>query len=240
MTISVVQSLSPVAGNNVPSLQSGAFGSPITSGNTIFVFIGWYNSTPTVSDTSGNTYVQDDTISGNADSLRKAFVFRCSNCTGGSNFKITVTPASGSSYIAFTACEVSELTNSSPEDVSSTNSSDMGTAITTGAFTTTNANNIIFAFSAVINTTLRTYTATPTGFTLIGKQDGTTTIDIDARYQIVSLIQSGINPSWTLNGGDNWLAIGSSYKAAAAAGGGPFPWYFDEQSGGLCSMGIGL
>ncbi len=195
MAITIVQSLTVAAASSVTSLESAAFGSPPTNGNTIIVPIALFDgfgTVPTLSDTTGmNTYELDKTADDG--SLRKCFLFRCTNIVGGSTFKITVT-----------------------NDFTSAASA---TAAKTGQFSTTNADDLLIAFEAGIDLNGQTYSTTPTSFTGFGSQTTNAFLSIDARYRIVAAPQTNINPSWDpLTTGSNWVAIGFAYKAAAATG----------------------
>jgi len=97
MAISIVQTLTPASVNNGASVQSSAFASSPTSGNTIIVVVGVYFENVTLSDTAGNTYTADKTSTSVIDTPRKVTIFRSSNITGGSTFKITATATSGTS-----------------------------------------------------------------------------------------------------------------------------------------------
>ncbi len=200
------------------SLQSGAFGSSPITGNTILVFLWTFNNTTVTSvvDTTGvNTYVADKT---STSSGVNCFVYRCSNITGGSTFKITVN-MSGNTFITFCAAEFSGLTNSSPADGSgSTNNSAASVPPSTGTFSTTNANDLLIATFSGGNPA-STVTG-PSGFNRIGESHTAgVSEDGDAQYQIVSSTQTNVNPTWGTSLG-GWRAIGFAYKAAPSG----IPW----------------
>jgi hypothetical protein len=226
MSISVVQSLAAFnsGGAQVSSQQSGAFGSSVTGGNTLLVFCWLYNpgvTVTSVTDTAGNTYTKDaqvqDSVGGSTHA--DCEVWRSSNVTGGSSFKVTIN-ATGSAYISGTACEVSGLTNSGPLDGSGSTSgaTSLTTSQGTGNFSTTNANDLIVASlscSGIPNGTL----SDPSGYTSIGNlQDGGTNEDGSAVYKIVSATLTNENPSFSWSGGAYASAIGLAYKASAGGG----------------------
>src|ERR1700736_4026602 len=122
MAISIVQTLSKTEGTSVASLQSAAFGSSPVTGNTIIVLLWGYRNgscTIAVNDNAGNTYVEDKAKQDNSDPGIGYFnqIWRCTNITGGSGFKITASGAGSTSYFTFGAIEVSGLA-ASPIDQS--------------------------------------------------------------------------------------------------------------------------
>ena len=206
--ISMVQAITPAVTSSGP-LQSGAFPMPVTTGNTIIVAAGTYLDAGTVTDTQGNTYIQD--LSNTDGSDRYGSIFRASNVVGGSNFKITIT---GPAYITFAAMEVAGLFNASPLDgAGSSQNYTSGGVWSTGAFSTSNAADLIVATCPIVNVAGTTYVE-PAGFTNFGLFNSPGFVALSADYQIVSSLQTGINPNWT-NTGDFWLALGVAYKGSA-------------------------
>jgi len=136
-----------------------AFRSANTAGNLIVVYVVWDNpGTVTVSDTRGNTYT--------AATARQAWgnnwsaqVFYASSILGGSN---TIKATFGTAITSFGIVylhEYSGLATASPVDVSA---SAVGTSasMSSGAVTTTQANDLLFAAGASDNTVTQ-----GTGFT---------------------------------------------------------------------------
>jgi outer membrane protein assembly factor BamB len=137
-----------------------AFSKSNTSGNLIVVYAIWDNpGAVTVSDTRGNTYA--------AASVRQSFgsnwsaqVFYASGIKAGSN---TVTATFGTSIKSFGIVylhEYSGLASASPVDVTASAAGTSG-AMSSGAVTTTQANDLLFAAGASSNTV----TKAGTGFT---------------------------------------------------------------------------
>jgi hypothetical protein len=227
MAIAVVQSLATSQNTGAgSSLQSGAFGASPVTGNTILVFI-WTESNGAagrgvvtgVNDTAGNTYTPDKVATNSED---RCSVYRASNITGGSTFKITA-QTSGNAYITFCAVEVSGLDNSSPLDGAGSTATGIinVTQPHTGAFSTANANDLLIATHCTSGTT--TFTA-PTGFTNIAKHgSGGTNEDGTADYQIVSATQTNIDPTYADQvSGARWACVALAYKQASAAPAGVF------------------
>lgn len=237
MSATFIQSITPVSVNSGTSIQSSAFASSVTTGSTIFVCVGsYYDTDPgnlSISDTQGNTYTRDlSYFETGGTPQRRGTLWRASNVTGGSNFKITATLV-GSGYITFGAAEFSVVESASP-NASSTNGSPTGTSASTGNFTTTEANGVVIAFTTSVDLAGQSYTP-PSGYTGFGQQNLGTGIAIDCRYKIVGTTLTNENPSWTINNG-TWIAAGAMYKAAAVAAAGN-PWYYYANQA-LCSGGF--
>src|SRR5215467_14215891 len=124
-----------------------AFSKANTAGNLIAVYVVWDNSgTAKVSDTSGNTYT--------AATARQSFgnnwsaqVFYASNIIGGSNtVKVTFGTAITSFGIVYLH-EYSGLATASPVDVSAS-AAGTSASMSSGAVTTTQANDLLFAAGA--------------------------------------------------------------------------------------------
>lgn len=115
MALAVVQSRSYGGGTgtgvnngNFSNLSniSLTFGSDVTSGNTIIVFGGAWQSggwSGSVADNKGNTYTQ--LVSAVPAEDGKGRIWYCANVTGGASFQVTLTQSSA--YGAFGAIEVS-------------------------------------------------------------------------------------------------------------------------------------
>jgi hypothetical protein len=239
MSISVVQTLAAVGAFNVASLQSGAFGSSPVTGNTILVVIGTFKTGGTtvssVTDTAGNTYVLDKRSVIDPQNRQHSEVWRSSNITGGANLKITVTPAA-TAHVSFSALEVSGLVNASPLDGAGSSNDGTGTSPTTGAYSTTNANDLLLV-ATVNDSTPVTWSATPAGFTDFGQIVSASALNIDNGYEIVAATQTNINPAWTISPSSDWNAVGLAYKASAAAIA-PVFVFFDNELSNLQHLGM--
>ncbi len=137
-----------------------AFPSANTSGNLIVVYVVWDNpGTVTVSDTRGNTYTAA-TARQSWGSNWSAQAFYASNILGGSN---TVKATFGTAIKSFGIVylhEYSGLATASPVDVSAS-AAGTSASMSSGAVTTTQANDLLFAAGASDNTV----TTPGTGFT---------------------------------------------------------------------------
>ena len=137
------------------SVQTSAFSSSVTTGNSILVVIfGYINTTATtvsLSDTESNTYTCDLLNAYNSGSsnvisnpgsnnvpagVSWVGIWRASNVTGGSTFKVTITlGGSVQGLFAATAWEVSGLAATSPVDVTA-NSAGASGSPSSSTFTT--------------------------------------------------------------------------------------------------------
>ncbi len=137
-----------------------AFPGANTAGNLIVAYVVWDNTgTVTVSDTKGNTYTAG-TARQTWGNNWSAQVFYASNIAGGSNtVKATFATAITSFGIVYLH-EYSGLATASPVDVSAT-ATGTSASMSSGAVSTTSANDLLFAAGASANTV----TAPGTGFT---------------------------------------------------------------------------
>ena len=137
-----------------------AFTGANTAGNLIVVYVVWDNpGTVTVSDTKGNTYTAA-TARQTWGSNWSAQAFYAPNILGGSN---TVKATFGTAITSFGIVyehEYSGLATASPVDVSAS-ATGTSASMSSGAVTTTQANDLLFAAGASSNTV----TTPGTGFT---------------------------------------------------------------------------
>jgi glucose/arabinose dehydrogenase len=149
-----------------------AFGSPNTAGNLIVVYALWSNTnTVTISDSRGNTYT-GATSRTTWGSNWSAQVFYARNVAGGAN---TVTATFATAVGAFGAIylhEYSGVDKVSPLDVSRS-ATGSASAMNSGAVTTTNAADLLFAGAASSNTV----TAAGAGYTTRSTSFGNRTMD---------------------------------------------------------------
>jgi glucose/arabinose dehydrogenase/PKD repeat protein len=132
------------------TVNSVAFTNANTAGNLIVVYAVWGNTgSVTLSDTAGNTYVsvQAATTWGRTSSWR-AQVFYAKNVAGGANtvtgtFSSSVSGSFGGIYVH----EYAGMDKVSPLDVVKS-AKGTGTALSSGAAVTTNANDLIFGAGA--------------------------------------------------------------------------------------------
>ncbi len=250
MSVSFVQKTSQASSStNVGSLQTSAFGSAVTTGNTVLVGVTGFpaalsgNTYSPVSDTEGNTYTLDAAmVFTNATPVDPATtqinedfvaVFRFSNVTGGSSFKVTVTVGGASpmtSTLVVTAMEISGLSNSAPSGFPSSggcvDTTSHGNGVSsshpaTGTFSTSNANDLIIIGMLFGGGTTRTITE-PAGYTSWNQEAAGATYGFigDMAYQVVSSTQSSVDPQWTVSStAGNYYAFAIAYKGSGGGGG---------------------
>lgn len=194
------QKANDVTGSNIASLATPAFS--VTAGNTLtvawFCFsTGTVARTATVTDTAGNTFVQQ--VSNGYDVHHVAAAFVAHNVTGNASDVITVTPASSCAYFQIIAHQINGAATSGAVDVAAyTAQLGSGTTGTTGAFSTVMANEIIQVFGADDGGLGITYTA-GTGYTI---RQNTSTAGSETKG--VSATQSGVTASMSASVGGNW------------------------------------
>jgi hypothetical protein len=215
MSITIPQSIGVTHASSATSLNSATFGSSVTAGNTIlfcFASFGSSNTFNSATDSLGNTYsvVASNTTNQNA----LAYICASSNVLGGANNVITLHV--NGTVTAFTILGAIEVAGLSASDGSgNTNGGSSNTTQpSTGSFSTSQANDLIIAMFAA-NTLSGTITD-PSGFNRVGIQSGTTSSGIFT-YEIVSSIQSGINPTWSgVGSGAVWRSVGFAYYGTTA------------------------
>ena len=155
--------------------NSLAFNGANVAGNLIVVYVVWGNTgTATVTDSRGNAYVAAaPAIAWGSTNSWRAQVFFAKNVVAGSNtvtatFSTNVSGAWGDLYIH----EYSGIDRVSPLDVA-TSAKGTGTALNSGAATTTNANDLIFGGGASSGNT----SSAGSGFTSRSSLSGNRTED---------------------------------------------------------------
>lgn len=123
---------------------SASFNAAQSAGNFNVLIIAWSSSTtqaPSISDTNGNTYtlVVGPTRSGTS----AQSIYYAKNIASGAN-AVTATFTASVTYRDMRIAEYSGIDITSPSDGSS-GATGTGTAITSGSFTTTNANDLLVA-----------------------------------------------------------------------------------------------
>lgn len=175
----------------------------VTSGNLLLVTCRYNNTTvnttlQTPTDTAGNTFAEVGTevIAGTGFQS----LWYAKNVTGNASDVVTcnLNAATGgagfTNYVAIGVSQFSGLSTSGPLDANASGTSSSGNGVTSGGFTTTVANELLFAGCSQVNLSI-TYTA-GSGYT-IAYQDGSAMM---MEYEIVSSIQTGATASFTASG----------------------------------------
>lgn len=204
-SIAFVQKLPGIAtGTGVTTLQSSAFAGSVTSGNTVVVTVTYKGtgSVSSVTDTLGNTYSRGDFSTGDANGDH-AEIWYSSLSTGGASNKVTVN-VNASGLLSFNAAEFSGLTPTVDVTGTAVGSS---TSPAPGSYTTTTANELLVQVVASSGAT--SFTA-PASFTDLGST--TSGCAGESCYEIVSTIQTAINPAWTISPSAAWSTVVVTFK----------------------------
>jgi hypothetical protein len=191
------------------SSTSATFGSTTTVGSLLVVCQSWDTSTLTAlsaSDTAGNSWtvaVGPTTLSGY---FSQGCLYAINKAATASDV-VTVTGTGATTPDNTKIAEFSGIASSSPIDVTATNSHAGTSSVpTSGAATTTNANDLIFGTSIV-----NSGDGTGSGFTLLDQPNGN-----DDEYEIVSAAGSQTANFTTAN--NQWMAQMIAFKAATTTG----------------------
>lgn len=174
------------------------------TGNLIVVGTRGVNITA-MSDTAGNTYTKIAYYAG-AGSTNITFWY-AKNITGNASNIVTATFASSTGYYNITVVQYSGIDQTSPLDVYDT-AQGTGTSVTSGAFTTTNANDLILCYAST-NSIISGYSA-GSGFTL--RDNGA----LGAfQEKIVSTIQTSTTASMSHSNSVSWAFATMAFKGLA-------------------------
>ena len=184
----------------------------VTTGNSIFVITRTDDNPVTgVVDTAGNTY----TLVGSENTYTYFSMWKACSVAGNASDVITITYAGSSTYRASLAVQYSGIAAACQDQVA-TGSITLAATVTSGAFTTTQADEVIVAGVQVSNIGV-TWTAGST-YTTNATED---LLMIEDR--IVSSIQTGITAAATSSDASSHktIVVGTFVKAATGGGGGP-------------------
>lgn len=213
-----------------------AYGSNVAAGNLLVVVVSNFSTSTTVSisDTQGNVYAQAGTYSTASGANRVSIWYAMAKASGANT--VTATPSSSD----FTGLGVLEYSYSGATaftvDGSVTNNGNTNPH-STGNIPVSGSGEL--AIAAFCQGSL-TATWTPgTGFTNRVSQNNGSSFEalyVDDDFPVSSAVNdSGTSSSTSLT----MAAIGASFKATTGGGGGgPWPWFFDEMSGGLQTLGM--
>src|ERR1051326_3467595 len=179
-----------------------------TSGNLIAVGVSYYYFAHTedlaVTDTAGNTYTLVATVGGDTGTnlTHVVAILYAKNITGnGSNviniaFSRSSSPENPPRINAF-ALQYSGLSTSAPLDQSVATEGSLGSSVTSGSFTTTAADELLFAIAANVSDDVTACVA-GTGYTLEDSSVASASnYGIGVEDKIVSSIQTGVTTSMT-------------------------------------------
>jgi hypothetical protein len=222
-------------GTSVNSAQSSAFGSAVTTDNSILVHV-MANlgtaATITISDTEGNTYVPIGCASYNAGSpnsianptttnvpagVTAVGLFLASGVTGGSSFKVTATlGGSAVGNLEFLSYEISGVVISSPQDGSAAvNAGASGSPSTT--FSTTYPSDLVVTAICGLNGSGAGVTfSAPSGYSgPPGNGTASSNCGGTSALQFFGAAQTSVTATWTTSGSTftDWVTVSAALKA---------------------------
>ncbi|MDR3519800.1 MAG: DUF5018 domain-containing protein, partial [Candidatus Pacebacteria bacterium] len=181
----------------------------ITTGNLIAVGCGSNDSTAiastTVTDSAGNTFILA-TSTGDNNFHNAIGMFYAKNAIGNASDTITCN-VNATSYMSINVLQFSGLSTTSPLDVAASTQGSAGTSITSNTFSTSQANEVIVAFSTVQSAAPTTFTQ-GSGYT---SPFPATNTEEGGEYQIVSSTQTNTTASmsWVGYEGLPMMAVGT-------------------------------
>lgn len=197
----------------------------LTAGNAIIVGARWFDPTNTitvssVTDTAGNTYgAGPATLTSGSEQLAIWFAL---NVSGHASNVVSMNLSAAVQYWGVVTAQYSGLATSSAYDTTANATSGGGT-MTTGAFTTDTADEVLFALAQVAITG-ETWSPTAGGGYTIRAQDASNVTVVQDK--IVSAIQTGVTTSIDCSdAGTTKSMLVATFRAAAGGGGTGNPWY---------------
>jgi hypothetical protein len=196
----------------------------LTTGNAIVVGARWFDPTSTVSvvsvtDTAGNTYAAGPAqlTSGSGEQLAIWFAM---NMTGHASNIVSMNLSGTVQYWGIVHNQYSGLATASAYDTTANATSGGGT-MTSSAFTTAQADELLFALAQVANVG-QTWSPTAGGGYTIRVQDASNVTVLQDK--VVSAIQTGVTTSIDCSdSGSAKSMLVATFKAAAGGGGGVDP-----------------
>jgi len=188
------------------SSVSVAYVNPQTAGNLNIVAVGWADTTSSIAsviDTNGNTYTR--AVGPTAGTGQQQSIYYAKNIAAGTN-TVSVTFNQAAAYPDVRILEYNGLDTANPLDVTAA-AAGSGTNASSGAATTTLANELIFGSG----TTSAGFTGAGTGFT-------TRLIDVFGSIGEDKVVSStGSYSATATNSAGNWVMQMATFKAAGAS-----------------------
>jgi glucose/arabinose dehydrogenase len=193
------------------STNNLAFSSATTAGNTIVVDVLWSNTASvTLSDSRGNSYASATTRTAWGSNW-SAQVFYAKNIAGGST---TVTATFGTAVNSFAIIYIHEYSGLDKVDPLDVTKSATGTAsaMSSGAVTTTNGNDLLFAAGASDRTVTQAGSGYTTRSTAFGNRTQDRTVTTADSYSATAI-----------QNGNAWVMQLIAFKADSGSGGDTTP-----------------
>ena len=188
-----------------------------TTGATLLVIVlGYFDSTPTISDSKGNTWTaltnSDGPLSSNCQ------IFYVANPTVGSGH--TFTNGTASSFSSILVSSWSGVATTTPFDQQNQNTGTAVTTVTTGSITPGENNELVIAGLCLRDIGVTGDTVTiDGGFTISNQVPGVGSNNLEgAMAYLVQTTAAAANPAWSWTNSDSAAAAIASFKQAAAGG----------------------
>lgn len=215
MTISFIQGASSTSGGSHTTAQPTTYGANVTTGNLLICCGGWAANSFTsfgVTDNLGdsvpwtiNPGLQAQQGSGSPYSI--AVAYKVAGLTSGTPPTVTIAPGGGSQNFVLNFVHEYSGVGSLDQIATGTSGNTSGTTATSGAFTTTHANELIFAFPIF---DAGTSPSPGTGFT--ARVSGSSQLSED---DIVSSVQTGATATATNPVTGLWaIVVGTFFTSA--------------------------
>ena len=203
---------SPVSASNCDGGTAASIPATITSvaaHNALVVFVreGNSNAGTTVADNNGDTFTRV-VNNGNHPTAGGLSIFVDSDANVGASVIVTASFTTNQSYRSIWVVQVSGLDTRYAYDTSAFGGTLTGTTLTTGQFTTSGANEIIFGFGSAGAIGV-TYTA-GAGYTLAQDACGQSAI----QSKVVSSLQTNVTTSMTINASHPWTIEAVTFAGA--------------------------
>ncbi len=180
----------------------------VTAGNLLVAYARWAGdaTTATVTDSAGNTWVGISQVAW-ASGVGFANIFYCANCLGGSSVTFTLNTGSAS-FRGLEVAQYSGISTTSPLDAHDGTATGSTTTMTSGTFTITAPNELVFVGFGITN--LTGGESAGTGYTL---QDVNSTAGVGFEDKIVSSIQTSVTATATEGAANPWQMYVATFRA---------------------------
>lgn len=200
-------------GSGVSTLATGAFASPNTAGNLIWLAtwtldVTCANPVTSVTDDATNTYVQIGSPFASAAACMQTWYAK--NIGARTANVVTIHSSTNMSFPRVVVAEASGLSTTSPTDQAPTPNNTVGTSVTSNAFTRSTDNEIIFA--AVGSNSDQSSQTAGTGYTIPPTNGCVTNKNVCFEYKVTSSSPSSETASMTLATSNNVIIFVTTWK----------------------------
>lgn len=187
------------------------------AGTLVVVLAGVTNSTliNSISDTNGNTWTADTTVSVNGQNYRLFYCIANANLDNTDTITVTYSATSGNKVVGVSS--VSGVNTSSPRDLGLVGSFGSGTAASTTTGTLAQADEIVFGYTWVNGGQGDGFTKDPSFSTLGAYFADVGSSALHIEYRIVNSTVPVTNAA-TLGTSRNWISLAPTFKAAGGPG----------------------